>query len=196
MSEMHLGQAVDRAIEDAMARDEKIVLMGEDTPMLRAPIFARFGADRGKAQVFLELVRGHVLPNILFDVDETNRRRDAAIAQVQDYFIVSKNESIIHKHDKVTEEQERILTALEEARASQETSKAPLTQFSLYTAQTIRLMLFCILFGAYLYVFHRRLYKDFTAVSAVVAVMLLYLVLLAVVVRFDPEGRQVVRVAE
>ena len=152
--------------------------------LIREEALARFGADRDKAQVFFELVRGHVLPNILFDVNETNRRRDASIAQVQDYFLVSKNESIIHKHDKVTEEQERILTALEEARATQETSKAPLIQFSLYTAETIRLMLFCILFGGYLYVFHRRLYKNFTAVSAVFAVMLLYVVLLAVVVRF------------
>ncbi len=46
MPEMTLGQAVDRAIEDAMARDESIVLIGEDAPMLRAPLFARFGADR------------------------------------------------------------------------------------------------------------------------------------------------------
>jgi len=46
MRELSLGQAVDRAIEDAMARDETIVLIGEDAPMLRAPLFARFGPDR------------------------------------------------------------------------------------------------------------------------------------------------------
>ena len=46
MPEMGLGQAVDRAIADAMARDDSIVLIGEDAPMLRAPLFARFGADR------------------------------------------------------------------------------------------------------------------------------------------------------
>lgn len=46
MRELSLGQAVDRAIEDAMARDQTIVLIGEDAPMLRAPLFARFGADR------------------------------------------------------------------------------------------------------------------------------------------------------
>jgi pyruvate/2-oxoglutarate/acetoin dehydrogenase E1 component len=46
MRELSLGQAVDRAIEDAMVRDESIILMGEDAPMLRAPLFARFGADR------------------------------------------------------------------------------------------------------------------------------------------------------
>jgi len=46
MPEMSLGQAVDRAIEDAMARDRNIILLGEDAPMLRAPLFARFGAER------------------------------------------------------------------------------------------------------------------------------------------------------
>ena len=46
MPEMSLGQAVDRAVEDAMARDRNIILMGEDAPMLRAPLFARFGAER------------------------------------------------------------------------------------------------------------------------------------------------------
>ncbi len=46
MAELSLGQAVDRAIEDGMARDDTIVLIGEDAPMLRSPLFARFGADR------------------------------------------------------------------------------------------------------------------------------------------------------
>jgi pyruvate dehydrogenase E1 component beta subunit len=46
MPEMTFGRAVDRAIEDSMARDESIVLIGEDAPLLRAPLFARFGADR------------------------------------------------------------------------------------------------------------------------------------------------------
>ncbi len=41
MRELSLGQAIDRAIEDAMARDDSIILMGEDAPMLRAPLLAR-----------------------------------------------------------------------------------------------------------------------------------------------------------
>lgn len=46
MPEMGLGQAIDAAIEREMVRDESIVLIGEDVPMLRAPLFARFGAGR------------------------------------------------------------------------------------------------------------------------------------------------------
>ena len=55
MPELSLGQAVDRAIEDAMARDERIVLIGEDAPLLRAPLFARFGAERVIAAPISEL---------------------------------------------------------------------------------------------------------------------------------------------
>jgi hypothetical protein len=55
MPELSLGQAVDRAIEDAMARDERIILIGEDAPLLRAPLFARFGAERVIAAPISEL---------------------------------------------------------------------------------------------------------------------------------------------
>ncbi len=46
MRKLSLGQAIDAAIEDAMAVDETIVLMGEDVHLLRAPLFARFGQER------------------------------------------------------------------------------------------------------------------------------------------------------
>lgn len=46
MADLAFGDAIDKALEDAMARDETIVLIGEDAPLLRAPLFARFGAER------------------------------------------------------------------------------------------------------------------------------------------------------
>jgi len=46
MPECTFGRAIDLAIEDAMACDETVVLIGEDAPMLRAPLFARFGPSR------------------------------------------------------------------------------------------------------------------------------------------------------
>jgi pyruvate/2-oxoglutarate/acetoin dehydrogenase E1 component len=46
MREFTFGQAIDQAIDDAMARDDSIVLMGEDAPLLRAPLYARYGAER------------------------------------------------------------------------------------------------------------------------------------------------------
>ncbi|MDH3497383.1 MAG: pyruvate dehydrogenase [Gemmatimonadota bacterium] len=46
MPECTFGRAIDLAIEHAMARDATIVLIGEDVPMLRAPLVARFGTGR------------------------------------------------------------------------------------------------------------------------------------------------------
>jgi acetoin:2,6-dichlorophenolindophenol oxidoreductase subunit beta len=46
MRELGFGQAIDQAIEDAMARDESIVLLGEDVPLLRTALYTRFGAGR------------------------------------------------------------------------------------------------------------------------------------------------------
>jgi pyruvate dehydrogenase E1 component beta subunit len=44
--ELDVGSAIDRAIELSMVENEDILLMGQDTPMLRAGLHARFGSDR------------------------------------------------------------------------------------------------------------------------------------------------------
>jgi pyruvate dehydrogenase E1 component beta subunit len=46
MAELGYGEAIDQAIEHAMARDDTIVLIAEDAPLLRPALYARFGADR------------------------------------------------------------------------------------------------------------------------------------------------------
>lgn len=46
MPTMALDEAIDRALAEAMARDERIVVLGEDVPMLRPTLAARFGDRR------------------------------------------------------------------------------------------------------------------------------------------------------
>lgn len=162
-----------------------IVQQSRIDQVIREEALARFGSDREGAQVFFELERGHILPNLVFDVDETNSRRSALTSKVPDHFEISKNERIIGKHDKVTHEQERILHALEEARASQRVSRSPAVMLGLYASEVMRLLLFCLLFGAYIYVFHPIIYARLGQLGAVFAVVLLYVVLTAIVVRFD-----------
>jgi pyruvate/2-oxoglutarate/acetoin dehydrogenase E1 component len=43
---MKFSEAIDRAVVEAMARDERIVVIGEDVPMLRPNLLARFGPGR------------------------------------------------------------------------------------------------------------------------------------------------------
>ncbi len=46
MTRLEFGAAIDLAVADAMARDPRIVVLGEDVQMIRAPLLARFGARR------------------------------------------------------------------------------------------------------------------------------------------------------
>jgi pyruvate dehydrogenase E1 component beta subunit len=46
MAKRDLGSAINEAIEDAMEADERIILFGEDTPMIRGHLVARFGNQR------------------------------------------------------------------------------------------------------------------------------------------------------
>jgi len=46
MARMEYGAAIDAAVAAAMARDSRVVILGEDVHTLRAPLFARFGPER------------------------------------------------------------------------------------------------------------------------------------------------------
>ena len=46
MPELTMDEAIDRAVAEAMAADDTIVLIAEDAPLVRAPLFARFGRER------------------------------------------------------------------------------------------------------------------------------------------------------
>jgi len=46
MARVKFSEAVDRAVAEAMARDERVIVMGEDVPMLRSGLLARFGPGR------------------------------------------------------------------------------------------------------------------------------------------------------
>jgi len=162
-----------------------IIEQGRLDQLIREEAVSRFGRNRDRGQVFYELVRAHVLPTLLLDSDETQRRRERAMDGIQRTFEVSKNERIVAAHDKVTKEQENILTALERARADMEASKSPLMHIGLYTSQALRLLLFSILFGGYLFVFHRKIYRDLYHVVAIFCVMLLFLFFMAVVIRLS-----------
>jgi pyruvate dehydrogenase E1 component beta subunit len=45
-STMKFSEAIDAAVAEAMARDERVVVFGEDVHMLRADLYARFGEQR------------------------------------------------------------------------------------------------------------------------------------------------------
>ncbi len=46
MARLKFSEAVDRAVAEAMARDDRIVVFGEDVPLVRPGLVARFGRSR------------------------------------------------------------------------------------------------------------------------------------------------------
>ena len=46
MARLEFGTAIDAALAEAMARDARVVVLGEDVHTLRAALFARFGPER------------------------------------------------------------------------------------------------------------------------------------------------------
>ncbi len=171
--------------EERKLKVKDIIEQGRLDQLIREEAVSRFGRNRDRGQIFYELVRAYVLPSLLLNSDETQKRREAAVQGINRTFEVSKNERIVAAHDKVTKEQENILAALERTRANLETSQSPLIQLGLYTSQALRLMIFSVLFGGYLFVFHRKIYQDLYQVIAIFCVMLLFLVFMAVVIRMS-----------
>jgi hypothetical protein len=152
--------------------------------MIREKSLSLFKKNRNKAQVFFELVRANVYPNLILNVEETQKRRNKAMGEVRKFYTVSKNQRIIAKHDKVTKEQENVLKSLEKARASKITKRSPFTLVQMYVGEFLRLAIFLLLFGGYLASYHRKLYNDLFRLSAVFMVMVAYLLFLVAVVRF------------
>jgi putative nucleotidyltransferase with HDIG domain len=151
--------------------------------VVRAEATARFGEDRARGQLFYDLVRGHALPSLAFDADETTRRREAAASEVKSYFQVVKGERIVARNERVTREQEIALRALEEARLDQAHQRTFWRVARAYTAEVLRVLLFCGVFGVYLLVFQRHIFQNLSRLSAVFVVMLVHAVVVAMVVR-------------
>jgi putative nucleotidyltransferase with HDIG domain len=162
-----------------------VIDQGRIDQVIRETGFSLFQKDRESARLFVEIVRAHLLPNLIFDAEETERRRQSAMEQVSAAVHVSKNERVIGKHDKVTAEQERMLIALERATDSEKDGKSLVMVLTLYAAEILRLAIFALLFGGYMFVFHREVYNDILKLTAICTVLVIYMGFATVVFRFS-----------
>lgn len=169
--------------KEARVPVKDIIDQGGLDQVIKEASVSQFKRSRDKGDLFYEIVRMHLLPNLILDIEETQRRRNAAMEQVPKYFEVSKNQKIVGKYDKVTVDQVKILGALEIARASRRAESSPLIVIGLYTGEALRLTLFVLLIGVYLIFYHRKIYDDILKLTAIFIIMMIYLVLTAVVIR-------------
>ncbi len=134
-------------------------------------------------QLFYAIVRSHIVPNMVYDADETRRRRDAAMAEVTREYKVSENQRIIAKHDKVTKKQVGELESLERSRTRLELSTSPTKSFLLFISKIVRILLLAAMFAAALYRFDRPLVRETEKLTLTFIIVLFYLLMTALVVR-------------
>ncbi|HET6350046.1 MAG TPA: HDIG domain-containing protein, partial [Candidatus Krumholzibacteria bacterium] len=153
--------------------------------VVRAEAGTRFPDDRARARLFFELVRGHALANLVFDVDETARRRELASSSVKNYYDVGKGDRIVGKNERVTDEQEGVLRAMEAERIARDPARTPMALVRAHLAEILRVLVLCVLFGVYLHVFHPSVYAGASRLAALLSVFTAYLIGLAVLARYD-----------
>ncbi len=140
------------------------------------------GSDDAQ-QLFYAIVRSHLVPNMIYDADETRQRRESAMAEVKDVYEVSKNQRIIAKHDKVTRKQVMELEALEEYLTNEELKTSPAKRILLFIGKIVRILLLIALFAVALYRFDRSLIREMEKLTLTFMILLFYLLMTALVVK-------------
>ncbi len=152
------------------------------------------GSDDAQ-QLFYAIVRSHLVPNMIYDADETRQRQESAMNKVKEFYGVSKNQRIIAKHDKVTKKQVEELEALEKSRTAEELKTSPATRIMLFIGKIVRMLLLAAMFGAALYRFDRALVMDMEKLTLAFMIIIFYLLMTALVVRLPFLSEYLVPVA-
>jgi hypothetical protein len=163
---------------------ESLIDQGSVDKLVRDEAARRFGGSGETAQLFHEIVRTHLRPNLTFDADETQARRDLAVSQVERTVRISKNQRIISKHEKVSEDQAKTLAALDEARRAEGGERTRAVVIGLYAGEILRLILFGLLVGGYVFAFRSRIYRDIGQLIALMSVFVIFLACAAAVHRW------------
>jgi putative nucleotidyltransferase with HDIG domain len=152
------------------------------------------GSDDAQ-KLFYAIVRSHLVPNMIYDAEETRQRQQSAMEEVQGVYDVSKNQRIIAKHDKVTKKQVVELEALEKSRTALELKTSPVMRIMLFIGKIVRILLLAGMFAAALYRFDRPLIKDMEKLTLTFMIIMSYLLMTALVIRLPFLSEYLVPVA-
>ena len=142
-----------------------------------------FGKNDEAMGLFYSILRSHLMPNLIYDREETKRRRDEAEQQVPKAFKVSENQRIIAKHDKISKKQVDMLEALEKKRAERELATSGGKRFLLFCSKALRILTLLLLLGLSLYRFRRDLIEERDKLTLIFFMLTFYLLLTVLVIR-------------
>ncbi|HUV37508.1 MAG TPA: HDIG domain-containing protein [Patescibacteria group bacterium] len=151
--------------------------------------------DDKATSIFYSIVRSHLMPNLVFDVQQTRERREKEMQKVPTAFRVSENERIIAKHDKVTKRQVEILEALEARRAELEMETSRMKRVGLFFGKGLRIAILLSILALALYRFNRDIVVKPAKMALIFIVLICYLLLMALVVRLPQLSPYLIPVA-
>lgn len=175
--------AVIEGAEEKRLPVENVIEQGSVDRLVREEAIRRFNENNAAAQAFAEILRAYLRPNLIFRADETQARRQLAVGQVEKTTKISRNQRIISKHDKVSPEQAKILAALDSARQVMEGQTSRGALFRIYAGEILKLLLFGLLVGGYLFAHRSGVYRDLRKLVAFLAVFMIYLACTAFITR-------------
>ncbi|MBN2070952.1 MAG: HDIG domain-containing protein [Candidatus Krumholzibacteriota bacterium] len=144
-----------------------------------------FRNDEKTVKIFYNILRSHLMPNLIFDLDETRLRRNNEMDKVPEAFTVSENQRIIAKHDKVTGKQVEILKVLEANRARLELETSFWKRVGVYAGKIMKILILTIILWVALMKFDRKVVTEPARLTLAFITLLFFLLLMALVTRLS-----------
>ena len=169
--------------EESLLPTSLLIDQSELEPLVTAEAKRVFPGNEKAQRLFYAVVRSHLAPNLVFDAEGTQERRESAMRKVERSFTVARNQRIVAKHDRITRSQLAILQTMEEKRVEMQLATSYGKRLWLYFGKGLRIAALLLLLGLALRRFERRIIVEPAALTLVGLVLAIYLVMTAVVLR-------------
>jgi putative nucleotidyltransferase with HDIG domain len=169
--------------EESLIPTQSLIMQSELEPLVTGEARALFPSNEKAVRLFYGIVRSYLVPNLIYDAQETRKRRDEATRSVPRSFSVAKNERIVAKHDKVTRTQIEILETMEDKRMAMDLASSIGKRIWLVFGKGLRILALLALLSLALRKFQPNLVAAPDRLTLVFIILVLYLVLTALIVK-------------
>jgi putative nucleotidyltransferase with HDIG domain len=168
---------------ESLVATQSLIVQNELAPLITGEARALFPANEKAVRLFYGIVRSYIVPNFIYDAQETRKRRDEASRSVARSFGVERNERIVAKHDKVTSAQIEILETMEDKRIAMDLATSIGKRTWLLFGKGLRVCALLVLLSLALRRFQPNIVAAPDKLTLVFIILSLYLVLTALIVK-------------
>ncbi len=169
--------------DESLVPASSLIAQNDLEDLVDAEARALFAGNEKAVRLFHAVVRSHLAPNLVYDAQETKKRRDEAMRGVSRTFAIEKNARVVAKHDKVTSAQIDILETMEEKRASMDLATAIGARTALVFGKGLRVLALLALLSLAVRRFQPGIVAAPGKLTLVFIMLALYLVLTAIVMK-------------